>query len=84
MKRGCRTPTVQNCLHCEKPECDCCYRTKLHISEIIALCQVGMLEKQAIANHLAHKGKAWGKEKNHAGDGLQHSDGTGADRTGAV
>jgi hypothetical protein len=60
-KRGCRTPSVQNCLHCEKPECDCCYRTKPHISEIIALVNVGMAKPQAIKNHLSNKGRRFGK-----------------------
>lgn len=64
-KRGCRTPEVQKCLHCEKPECDCCYRTKPHISELIALVNVGMLGSQAIRNHFANKGKRFGKGVKH-------------------
>lgn len=64
-KRGCRTPEVQKCLHCEKPECDCCYRTKPHISELYALLNVGMIAPQAIKNHIAHKGRRFGKGVKH-------------------
>lgn len=60
-KKGCTTPEVQKCLHCEKPECDCLYITKPHISELYALLYAGMISPQAIANHIHNKGKRFGK-----------------------
>lgn len=50
-KRGCRTPTVYNCLHCEKPECDVVDSCPLHESEIMAEVNAGILSIKALWQH---------------------------------
>ena len=62
-KKRCSTPEVQKCLNCSKPDCDCLYRVKPHISELQALLCAGMISPQSIAQHYINKGKRFRKKE---------------------
>lgn len=65
MKRGCKEPSVQKCLHCPKKDCDASWDARTDISEIKALVYAGMLKPNAVALHYRNKkvwkGKQFGK-----------------------
>lgn len=48
---SCRNPSVQNCLNCTKPDCDCPIGFPVDESEIIAQIYAGVLQYQALAFH---------------------------------
>lgn len=58
----CRTPTVQNCLSCTRPDCEVASCTPLHESEIMAEIAAGMLPLKALYQHrLRERQKNGGK-----------------------
>ena len=61
MEKGCREPSVQNCLHCKRPDCDAPLKVKPDISELYALVRAGMIGPQAIDAHIRNKGRAFGR-----------------------
>ena len=68
--KGCKTPEVQKCLHCTRPDCDAPLRVAPHISEIRALVYAGMSSPQAIANHYKNKGRKFGKVLKRGGENV--------------
>lgn len=73
-KRGCRTPSVQNCLHCQKPECDCPAGTRLDISEIRAMISAGIVGINSLNLHYQkHR-----RDAKNAGNRLHDTNKSGA------
>lgn len=54
---GCRCPSLERCLHCERSECDVICGVPQHRSEIIALINAGMLPMRALYMHDMRQGK---------------------------
>lgn len=48
---GCREPSVDRCLNCEKPECNVVDGVPLDRSEIIAQINAGMLPMRSLVLH---------------------------------
>lgn len=61
--KGCRNPTVENCLNCKKKECDVISCCPLHVSEIMAEINVGMLPMAALAQHRKRLRQMQGKPR---------------------
>ena len=58
MERVCSTPSVENCLHCERAECVVYMGCPLHESEIIAELNVGMIDLNALTMHRLRKARS--------------------------
>ena len=54
---GCREPSVERCLNCDRPKCNVLTGVPLHRSEIIAEINAGMLSLHALIQHDARQGK---------------------------
>ena len=54
---GCRCPSVEKCLNCDKAECNVVGGVPLDRSEIIAEINAGMLSFHALIQHDRRQGK---------------------------
>lgn len=64
-QRGCRTPSVKNCLNCTKEECDVVATCTQDISEIKALIYVGMMPSSSLSQHYAALRRAEKRRKSN-------------------
>ena len=56
-RKGCRCPSVERCLSCDREECDVLDSVPLDRSEIIAEINAGMLSLHALIQHDMRQGK---------------------------